>query len=101
MDAEFVDYLLAWLVAMPATYAILRLDEAHLSEDRLEHAWPPTSRNAAIVAFGPICLLVHFVRTRRSWWVGLLMGAGAFVGVGLTHAFFAYVVDLAFGIPQR
>lgn len=100
MDAEFVDYVLAWLVAMPATYAILRFDESRLSEERLEHAWPPTSRNAAIVAFGPLCLLVHFVRTRRSFWVGLFFGVAAFVLVGAAHAATAWVVDLALGIPQ-
>ena len=100
MDAEFVDYLLAWLVAMPATYAILRVDEAHLSEKQLEHAWPATSRNAAVVAFGPLCLLVHFVRTRRSFALGLMFGIAAFVAVAVTHALVAWVVDLAFGIPR-
>ena len=100
MDAELVDYLLAWLVAMPATYAILRFDESRLSEERLEHAWPPTSRNAAIVAFGPLCLFVHFVRTRRSFWIGLLSGVAAFVLVGVAHAATAWLVDLALGIPQ-
>ncbi|MGH7280772.1 MAG: hypothetical protein ACRELY_04560, partial [Polyangiaceae bacterium] len=92
MDADFVDYLLAWIVAMPVTYAILRFDESRLSEERLEHAWPPTSRNAAILAFGPLCLFVHFVRTRRSFFIGLFFGVAAFVLVGVVHAASAWVV---------
>lgn len=98
VDADFVDTLLAWLVAMPATWAILRWDESRLSEAELENAWPPVSRNAAVLAFGPLCLFVHFFRTRASFLLGLALGAAAFVAVGVLHGVAAYVVELALGL---
>jgi hypothetical protein len=35
-----------------------------LTEAQRERAWPPQSRDAAIVAFGVFSLLVHFIKTR-------------------------------------
>ena len=59
-------------------YLIVRRDLRGLSGDRLARAWTEASFLAAVVAFGPLCLPVHFTKTRRS-----LTGFGLGVGLGL------------------
>jgi hypothetical protein len=66
--------IVSWAVTVPAVAAIIVGDERRLArakDPRLGRAWPPSSRDAAIFAtwnFGvqPLCLLFHFIRTRRS-----------------------------------
>jgi hypothetical protein len=52
-------------ILVPAT--IVRRDLRSLHGERLARAWPDASLWAAVVVFGPLCLPVHFIRTRRSW----------------------------------
>lgn len=54
-------------------YLIVRFDLARLSEERLARAWPDASFLAAVYAFGPLSLPVHFSKTRRSV-LGFLLG---------------------------
>ena len=57
-------------IAMPAV--IVRWDLAQLTGERLARSWPDASLWSAVVLFGPFCVPIHFLRTRRSWWgVGL------------------------------
>jgi hypothetical protein len=66
-------------IAVPA--CLLRFDEHRLSQSMLARAWPQASFWSAVVAFGPLCLPVHFMRTRRSvtgLGLGLLALAVAF-----------------------
>lgn len=58
-------------VTFPAL--IVSGDLRRLQGARLERAWPDATVLSAALAFGPLCLVVHFVRTRRSWG-GLLLG---------------------------
>jgi hypothetical protein len=58
-------------IAIPAW--IIRFDMRRLSGERLERAWPDVSLWASVVAFGPLCIPVHFWKTRRSA-LGLLLG---------------------------
>ena len=67
---------------------IVRWDERRLDAVRLSRAWPPSTRLSAAVAFGPLCLPVHFWRTRRSWW-------GVVLGLGLAIALTALSVALS------
>jgi hypothetical protein len=60
-------------IAVPA--AIVRRDLQRLSGELLARSWPDASLWAAVVVFGPLCLPVHFIKTRRSW-LGLLLGLG-------------------------
>ena len=60
-------------IAVPA--GIVRRDVRKLSEERLARAWPDASLWSAVVVFGPLCLPVHFIKTRRSW-SGVLLGFG-------------------------
>lgn len=59
-------------------YLIVRRDLRRLSAERLARAWTDASFLSAVVAFGPLSLPVHFVKTRRS-----LIGFGLGVGLGV------------------
>jgi hypothetical protein len=77
-DLELVQVLAAWAVTVPAVVTIIVGDERRLSGPRLERAWPPQSRDAAIfglwlMGVHPLCVLVHFARTRRTV-LGVLLG---------------------------
>jgi hypothetical protein len=79
-DLELVELLAAWSVTLPAVVAIVVRDELRLAGQELERAWPPQSRDAAIfglwmMGVHPLCILVHFVRTRRNV-RGVLFGLG-------------------------
>ena len=58
-------------IAVPAL--IVRRDLARLRGEHLARAWPDTSLWSAVVVFGPLCVPIHFIRTRRSW-TGLALG---------------------------
>lgn len=60
-------------IAVPAL--IVRRDLGRLQGESLSRAWPDASLWAAVVVFGPLCVPVHFIKTRRSW-LGLLLGLG-------------------------
>ena len=70
-------------VALP--YLVVRYDLNRLSEERLARAWPDASVLSAVYAFGPLCLPVHFTRTRRSW-LGFALGLVACVLTLLAQA---------------
>ncbi len=59
---------------------VLRRDTRRLSPEQSARAWNTASRWAALGAFGPLCLIVHFTRTRRSI-RGLAVGLAWFLAV--------------------
>lgn len=77
-NLEFVDLIASMVTSLSSVSAIIVLDERRLRGEELARAWLPVSRDAAIfglanVALHPVCVLLHFVRTRRSW-VGVVLG---------------------------
>jgi hypothetical protein len=60
-------------IAVPAW--IVRRDLTRLTGEPLSRAWPDASLWAAVVMFGPLCLPIHFIRTRRNW-LGVALGVG-------------------------
>jgi hypothetical protein len=80
------DLLFQLALGIAATSFIIRRDMRRLSPERFSRAWNTASFWNAVVVFGPVCLPVHFVRTRRTVW-GLLLGL-----------FWAAVVTVAVGI---
>ena len=75
-----VQYVVSWTVTLPAVAAIIVIDERRLTGDAVARAWSPVSRDAAIftlwnLGVHPLCVLVHFVRTRRTV-LGALLGLG-------------------------
>ncbi len=73
---EVFEMLSSFVVTTWVSFALVGFDERRLARLRPEqaaHAWPPASKLSALVVFGPLGLVVHFVRTRRSL-LGLLLG---------------------------
>ncbi len=89
---------LALGIAVPVM--IVRWDVARLSGERLGRAWPDSSLWAATVAFGPLCLPVHFIRTRRSW-LGVGLALAWLVGAILLIALPVELLALLFGVSER
>lgn len=92
-------YLVSFVlgIAVPAT--IVRWDLARLTGERLARAWPEASLWSAVVVFGPLCLPVHFIRTRRNW-VGLGLGVGALVAAVLLISLPVEALGWLFGIAD-
>lgn len=72
-DVLAVSLQIALGIGLPAL--VIRRDILRLGPEKLARAWNDASLWSAVVAFGPISLIVHFARTRRSLW-GLLLGLG-------------------------
>ena len=81
--SKVVEVIVTMLLNIAVPVWLLRFDEHRLSQERLARAWPRASFWSAVVTFGPLCLPVHFVRTRRSV-TGFLLGLLALaVALGL------------------
>lgn len=77
-------------IVLPAL--VIRRDLAQLPSEQLALAWNDASLWSAVVTFGPLSMIVHFARTRRSLF-GFALGVGwAMVGMlasALVSALFA------------
>jgi hypothetical protein len=97
--AVIIELVLTWAIGVALTFAVVLVDERRMSEERLERAWPPSSRNAAIVLFGVLVLPVHFARTLGSFKtlrgvLGILLGfAIGIVGVLVVAILSQLLVD--------
>ena len=101
--------VLSWIVTTGLSWLAVRLDERWLSEERLERAWPPVSRDAAMLGFGPLAVPFHFMRTRGHF-RGARGIAGIVLGLGLGLVVLAAVMLVsslvlegfawAFGLPD-
>jgi len=94
VEVLHVLFQLAVGIAVPAL--VIRRDLARLAPERLARSWNDASLWSAIVAFGPVAVVVHFTRTRRSL-VGLLLGLG-WAGVPLAAS---ALVSLFFSALER
>ena len=90
---EILEITLSAVFTSGAAFWIVWLDERRLTPEQEYRAWPAATRLAAVVAFGPLCLPVHFWRTRRS----LL---GFLFGLGCTAALIALGTGLSYLIAQ-
>ena len=95
-NLELLQIIASWAVTLPAVAWVIVYDERRLQGAQLGRAWPPVSRDAAIfglwnMGVHPLCVLIHFVRTRRNlrgvllgvaWCVAVVtLGIGAQIGV--------------------
>ena len=111
MSHEMIELVLSWIVSTTLLFAVVILDERRfLKEEQLERAWPPSSRDAAIVAFGGLALPVHFIKTRghtKSAWGllgfvwGLVLGVIALVVVSIVSGVIVYGIQRAAGLPAE
>ena len=61
---EVIVLLVSWVVQTTLLFVVVILDERRLSEEQLERAWPPATRDMALVVLGALALPFHFARTR-------------------------------------
>lgn len=61
---EVVLLLVSWALTTGLSFAAVIVDERRLDADALARAWPPASRDAALIAFGFLAVPLHFLRTR-------------------------------------
>jgi protein-S-isoprenylcysteine O-methyltransferase Ste14 len=74
--SEVLLLALSFVLNITLPYLVVRYDLKRLSAQRLARAWPDASVLSAVYAFGPLCLPVHFARTRRTW-LGFGLGLAA------------------------
>lgn len=106
---SLTELIASWVVTTVLTFAVIMLDERWMKPERLERAWPPSSRDAAIVAFGPLAILVHFLRTRGGFRsarmaflgipLGLGMGVVALFAVSIVGSIVVNIVLMIAGQP--
>jgi len=74
-----VNELLVLALLLPyyylATWWIVRRDMRRLPPEKLARCWNAASFGAAVLAFGPLCILVHFIKG-HGWVRGPLLGLG-------------------------
>lgn len=108
--AQAIELLLSWGVTTALSFAVVLIDERRLSEEQLERAWPSSSRDAAIVAFGVLAVPIHFIKTRGHrksvrgalgyvW--GVLLGLIAMVVVAFVSSVILTGAAWALGLPTE
>ena len=93
---EVLDIIVQFIATIALSAWVVRRDVKRLRPELLSRAWPDSSFWSAVVCFSPICVPVHFVRTRRSA-VGVALGVGWFTATVAAVNGLAWVVDTAFG----
>ena len=71
--ADVIQFSLQLALGILLTWWVLRRDVRKLDPEQRERAWNEASFWVAVVVFNPICIPIHFVRTRRSL-AGFAMG---------------------------
>ena len=92
-------YTVSFVLGIFVPASIVRWDLARLTGERLARAWPEASLWSAVVVFGPLCLPVHFIRTRRNW-AGLGLGVAALVAAVLLISLPVEGLGWLFGIAE-
>ena len=93
-----VDLLLQIALGVVLTAGVVRRDMRRLPDTEYARSWNDASFWSAVVAFGPLCIPVHFVRTRRTFSgfvVGVLWTALVLVVISLISG----ALDYVFGDP--
>jgi hypothetical protein len=91
-----VDLVLQMALGVAVTASVLRWDMRRLPPERYARAWNRASFWSAVVGFGPLSLVVHFIRTRRSP-AGVALGLGSALAVLLVLGTVAEVTSLVVG----
>jgi hypothetical protein len=112
---EVVLLVVSCAVLVTASVLVVRFDERRLSEERLERAWSPASRDNALIGLallaapllGLFAVWLHFFRTRsRAMWppwrwspAGFFLGLAAVVGIVILNAAIVMALAYALGMP--
>ena len=93
-----IDLVLQIALGIAFSAWVVRRDMRSLSPERYARSWNDASFWSAVVAFGPLCIPVHFVRTRRTVVgavVGLFWMVLGFVAISLIDEAVQLVVSAA------
>jgi hypothetical protein len=112
---EVLILLASFAVVVTGSVLVVRWDERRLDEERLERAWPPASRDNALIGLsllgaplvGLFAVWFHFFRTRsRAMWppwrwspTGFLLGLAAVLVVMIANAAVVLTLAYALGLP--
>lgn len=107
---ETIALLVSWVATTVLSFLLVVADERFLLRrrpERLERAWPPSSRAAAVFVFGVLCLPVHFAKTRGGkgirgiggYALGTVMGVVAIYIVAVATALLVDGTLALFGLP--
>jgi len=90
---EVVAIIVSGAVSWTASAWIIKRDEKKLDDVMLARAYAPATLIASVFLFQQIAVLVHFIRTRRSF-------RGFFLGLGWAIAALvpSIIVDAIFGL---
>lgn len=102
--SEVVVLLASWAVTTALSFVVVIRDERRLDEASLARAWPPASRDAAIVGLGIFAVPFHFLKTRSpSMWPwrwslrGLALGIAWAIVVLVGNGLVVLALDAALG----
>ena len=93
---EVFELALAIALNVILPWRVLRWDMSRLPQAQLDRAWNDASFWSAVVAFGPLCLPVHFTKTRRSiggFALGILATGGVLVVIGVVGVLLSMVLE--------
>jgi hypothetical protein len=96
---EVLLYTLSFVLGIAVPAAIVRWDLRRLHGERLARSWPDASLWSAVVMFGPLCVPIHFLRTRRSW-VGVALAIVWLVAAVVLVALPVEALGRIFGIGE-
>lgn len=104
---EVVVMVASLLVLMTGASLVVRFDEKRLSEEQLERAWPPSSRDNALIGLsflgapliGLIAVWFHFFRTRAWSPKGFVLGLAWVLAIMIVNVAIVLGLSLALGLP--
>lgn len=104
---EVVVMVASLLTLMTAASLVVRLDERRLSEEQLERAWPPSSRDNALIGLsflgapliGLLAVWFHFFRTRAWSPKGFFLGLAWVIAIMIVNAIVVLGLSFALGLP--
>ncbi len=88
-------FVLSLVVSTGGAFYVVWRDDRTLTPEQEYRAWPETSRLAAVVAFGPLCLPIHFWRTRRSA-LGLALGFGYMIAITIASGLLGALIEFIY-----
>lgn len=91
-----LDLLLQIVLGVVFTAWVIRRDMRRAPPVRRARSWNDASFWSAVVAFGPLSIPVHFIRTRRSF-AGLVLGLAAMAAVFAALALVSAALDAVSG----
>jgi hypothetical protein len=93
---DVVSLIVQFAATIAVSAWVVRRDLERLAPELLSRAWPESSFWSAVVCFSPICVPLHFVRTRRSA-LGVALGIVWFFATMVAVNGLGWVVDAAMG----